>query len=289
LEFTSDFSELTQYEVNSIIDTNEKEIPRQYQIEPLDDKFNQINVDHQFEFKEKNRFEPEFMNNQKTVTNLSTRFESFNTPDSIKSRYEEIGRRKSPTKENISRLNLFRNIFSNESFQDINNNYSQTNNSDYRDSFEILNNSNHFQYSASKFYKLNDLVSVMAPPIHDDVINHKEIINLNINSHQTDTIPTVNVQLVNDIQLAKKEFKKRKKDYIENNIKKNLKKIEKKVREPKKCKKALDKNPEINLSTPGKLFHIHNLVEINFLFKISNFNYLDYNLRRRLPNFWYYD
>ena len=265
LEFTSDFSELTQYDVNSIMDTTEQDIHKQFQTESPD-KLSGNKLSRQLESTPKN----------------NSQFSVACTPDSARSRYEEISRRKSPTRENISKLNLFRNIFSNDSsfINNANNSISQANNSDYNQScLEIAdtssNSSSHFQYSAAKFYKINELVSIMAPPsyvppIHDDKIGKQKIVKtVNSRSQAKNTIPSPKKELINDIQLAKSEFIKRKQDYLENNIKTNMKNIEKKAL-PEQIKQIKKPKKEKIFRSAGKILFLLLLSEpsCSFLLKI---------------------
>jgi hypothetical protein len=189
LEFTSDYSELTQYDVNSIADPNELEY--QSKIESTD----KPNLNAMVCLKRINlkNYESESSNVAKYIIDSANN-------DSIgkfkRNRYDEISRRKSPTRENISKLNLFRNIY--------------TENSDFEHDFKTLNNNN----SEAKFFRINDLVSIM---INDDTPN-------NINRSLAINIPGMsNKEIIDDMQLTKEDFIKQKKNYLESNLKINNK------------------------------------------------------------------
>lgn len=241
LEFTSDFSELTQYDVNSIVDPTE--LNQTMRDEPTD-KLKQ-NATVLLQRIDLNKFTKTSKNGYMLTTKLETL--------SARKRYEEIARKKSPTRDNISKLNLFRNIYEENV---INIDYKSDYNSDYR--YNIFNNSNSIQYSEAKFYKINDLVSIMIP---DQINNTKN----SDTEKQTTTVPIKNFNRIesqsnecmvkeqdlkdinSDIQSTKNQFRKRKQDFLEKNSIKTTIKVKRQYNRRSTSKKS-QKIPSISIT-----------------------------------------
>lgn len=224
LEFTSDFSELTQYDVNSIVDSNEPINILNTPTKPNE----KLNLKTQVVLERLDLKSFIQLPNSSFLTKTPEQIRNETRQVSLSKRYEEISRRKSPTRENISKLNLFRNIYEEDrSYLDNNSN------GDYRYNFD---NSGCFEYSQAKFYKLNDLVSIMIntneektssisrnlpndlASIYNDC-NKSIISNLNYLPRSSLTLNDDPKEVLNDIELAKNEFKRRKQDFLEKNAK----------------------------------------------------------------------
>ena len=155
LEFTSDFSELTQYDVNSF----------EYDLaEPFDLKTKEIKTnvgDHSDSDRKSMKIvlEPidlsgyvQTSQNSFLLSNETSRSEQLSASAR---KYEELTRRvKSPTRETISKLNLFRNL--NATSHDTTSSYKSHETFDCS-RLDLEANT----HNEAKFYKINDLVSIM--------------------------------------------------------------------------------------------------------------------------------
>lgn len=134
-----------------------------------------------------------YMQSSQNRYSLRDKTEQESTPMLSRKTYEEIATRKSPTRDSISKLNLFRNIFDNKPKMNNHSTSPTITKNQERSSlpnypyfnFDRSDSTAKYQSSSSKFYKLNDLVSLM---INEDYI--KEKMNDNILIKRDDPFTT---------------------------------------------------------------------------------------------------